>query len=232
VDWLEFREPVNSWTHCAWMLLSLPGTLLLWRLGRGDRVKQFSLVVFGLSLAACYAGSTLYHSVRLSDQQIDWFERLDFIGVYLLIAGTMTPLALVLLRGPWRWGLLTFAWGLTAGGAAMRLAAVPMSRSVSTGIYLGMGWTVSLCVFELLRVLPRRTVWPAVLGGLLYSSGAILNHVHWPQLWPGVFSAHELFHLFVMGGSLSHFWFVVRAVVPFERRGASGNAQVLVRLQA
>jgi hemolysin III len=221
VDWLYFREPVNSWTHLAWMLLSLPGTVWLWRLARGDRVKQVSLAIFGLSMTACYAGSTLYHSVRLSREQIDWCQTLDFIGVYLLIAGTATPLALVILRGPWRWSLLMFAWLLAAGGIGLRLAAVPMSRALSTGIYLGMGWTVLLCAVELLRILPWRALLPAVVGGLLYSAGAIMNHVHWPRLWPGVFSAHELFHLFVMGGSFSHFWFVVRWVVPFQRPGAA-----------
>jgi channel protein (hemolysin III family) len=68
VSWLHFREPVSSWTHFAGVLLALPATLLLWRAGRGDRLKQLSFLVFGLGLSTCYAGSTLYHGVRLPDR--------------------------------------------------------------------------------------------------------------------------------------------------------------------
>jgi hemolysin III len=217
VNWLAFREPVSAWTHCAGLLLSVPCTLVLCRLGRGDRLKQLGFLVFGLGLLACYAGSTLYHGVRLSTRQVAWFETLDFMGVYLLIAGTVTPLALVVLRGAWRWGILTFTWLLAVVGISLRLAAVPMSRLLSTSIYLVMGWAAMLAFVELGRVLPRRAVGQVLLGGILYSVGALLNHFHWPVLWPGIFSAHELFHLFVLAGSASHVWFLVRWVAPFKR---------------
>ena len=225
MNWLPLREPVSAWTHGAWLLLSLPCTLLLWRAGRGDLLKQLGFLAFGLGLVACYAGSTLYHGVRLPARQVAWFATLDFIGVYLLIAGTVTPVALVVLRGRWRWGLLTSTWLLAAGGIGLRLASAPMSRFVSTAIYLGMGWAVALAYFELVRTLSHRAVLPAVLGGLLYSTGAVLNHANWPPLWPGRFSAHDLFHLFVMAGTLSHFWFLLRVVAPFERRLAGTAAE-------
>ena len=144
MDWLMVREPFSAWSHAMWLLLSLPATVLLWRLGRGDRLKQFGLLVFGLSLSCCFAGSVLYHSVRLPQPQLEWFEMLDFIGVYLLIAGTVTPVALVVLRGRWRWGILATVWLMGASGIGLRLAGVPLSRFVSTGIYLGMGWAVIL----------------------------------------------------------------------------------------
>jgi hemolysin III len=217
MDWLVVREPFSAWSHAIWLLLSLPATVLLWRLGRGDRLKQFGLLVFGLSLSWCFAGSVLYHSVRLPQLQLEWFEMLDFIGVYLLIAGTVTPVALVMLRGRWRWGILATVWLMGASGIGLRLAGVPLSRFVSTGIYLGMGWAVVLSYFELAETIGHRAIRPGVLGGLLYSLGAVLNHLHWPVLWPGVFSAHELWHLFVIAGSLSHFWLMLRVIVPFER---------------
>jgi hemolysin III len=223
VSWLEFREPVSSWTHFVWLLLALPATALLWRRARGDGLKQFGFLVFGLGLVACYAGSTLYHGVRLPEGRLHAFATLDFVGVYLLIAGTITPLALVVLRGRWRWGLLASSWLLAAGGIGLRVAAVPLSRFTSTSIYLGMGWVVVLAYFELVRTLSHRAVFPALLGGVLYSAGAVLNHLNWPALWPGTFSAHELFHLFVMAGSVSHFWFMLRVVAPFE--GLPGAAE-------
>jgi hemolysin III len=221
MDWLVFREPFSAWSHAGWMLLSLPATMVLWLLARGDRLKQLGLAVFGLSMTACFAGSTLYHGVRLPGEDIEWFATLDYVGVHLLIAGTVTPLALVVLRGHWRWLILALAWLLAAGGIGLRLAGVPLSRPLSTGLYLGMGWAVFLCYFELVRVLSQRAVRPALLGGLVYSLGAVLNHLDWPVLWPGVFSAHELWHVFVMVGSLSHYWLMLTVVVPFERRSCT-----------
>src|SRR5438552_14290 len=138
MDWLDFREPFSAWSHAAWMLLSLPATVVLLRLTRGDRLKQLGLAVFGLSLIACFGGSALYHSVRLPQEGIEWFATLDYVGVHLLIAGTVTPLALTVLRGRWRWLVLATAWLLAAGGIGLRLAGVPLSRPVSTGLYLAM----------------------------------------------------------------------------------------------
>jgi hemolysin III len=200
--------------------------VLLWRLSRGERLKQIGFLVFGLSLTACYAGSTLYHGARLPEAQLDDLERLDFIGVYLLIAGTLTPVALVVLRGRWRWGMLSLVWLVAAVGIGLRVAAVPLSRFVSTGIYLGMGWLVLLCYFELGQILSHRALFLVALGGVLYSVGAVLNHVHWPTLWPGVFSAHELFHLFVMAGTGCHLLFMFKVVVPFAHPRAEPGIDV------
>src|SRR4051794_6471667 len=104
--WLNFREPVSAWTHGLWLLLSPLALVILWRAGRGDRVKRAGFLVFGLSLALCYAGSTAFHGVRLSPDAIEFFATLDSIGIYLLIAGTVTPVALVILRDRWQWGIL------------------------------------------------------------------------------------------------------------------------------
>lgn len=219
-----FREPVNAWTHCAGLLVWLPATLLLWRLCRGSRVKRLGLLVFGLSLVACYAGSTLYHGVRLPLEELDGFATVDFIGVHVLIAGTITPLALVVLRGRWRWGMLSAAWLMAAGGIGLRLASVQMSQLVSTVVYLTMGWAILPCYFKLAGALSHRRMCPALVGGVLYTVGAVFNQLHWPALWPGVFSTHELWHLFVLAGSASHFWLMLTVVVPFVP--AAGVCQV------
>jgi hemolysin III len=219
LGFLDFREPVSAWTHCLWMLLALPGTLFLWRLGRGDRPKQISLLLFGLSLVACYGGSTLYHSVRLPQADIDLCERLDHVGIYILIAGSYTPVAFTMLQGRWKWGSLSLVWLLAAGGIGLRCAFWDIPAWLYTGLYLVMGWGAVLCYFELARAVSHRALFPLVLGGVFYSVGALLNLAQWPILWPDVVGAHELFHLFVMAGSLTHFGFMVQWVVPFERAG-------------
>lgn len=214
---LDFREPVSAWTHGAGVLLGLPGTLLLWRLARGDRPKQLALLVFGLSLVFCYAGSTLYHGVRLSPAKIALCETVDQIGIYLLIAGTYTPLAFTLLRGRWKWGSLTLIWLLAVLGIGLRCVVWDSPRWLYTGLYLAMGWGVVACYFELARVLSHRAMFPAVLGGVFYSLGAVVNLVRWPVLLPHLVGPHEVLHVFVLAGTLTHFGFMVRRVVPFER---------------
>ena len=217
MEWLHFREPVSAWTHGIGFLLALPASVLLWRAGRGDRAKQFSFLVFGLSLAACYAGSLLYHAVRLPPQFIRWFATADSIGIYLLIAGSITPFAVVALQGPWQWGTVVATWMLAGCGCALCLLFSHVPGVVSTSIYLAMGWRILVCRSQLEQSPKPIDLRLASLGGVLYSVGAMFNLLHWPVLWPGVFAAHELFHLFVMAGSLAHFWFMLTVVAPYER---------------
>lgn len=209
-----FREPVSAWSHCSWLLLSLPGTFWLWRRSNGDRAKQWSLLVFGLSLALCYASSTLYHGARLSAGGIAVCNLLDYVGIYVLIAGSYTPLAWNLLQGRWRQGTLLAAWAMAALGIALQLAYRTLPQSVSTGLYLGMGWGAIFCYFEIARVMTHRPLRLILAGGVLYTVGAVLNLLEWPSFYPGVFGAHELFHLFVMAGSLCHFAFMLTVVAP------------------
>lgn len=211
MDWNSFREPVSAWTHFVWMVLALPATVWLWHLARGNRLKQVGVAVFGLSMVACYGGSWLYHSVP--SDLIPPFATLDHIGIYLLIAGTTTPIALVVLRGRWRVGLLAGIWSLAALGIALRLAW-DLPIGVLTVFYLFMGWIGCAMYFELARVLGHAGVRPIWIGGLFYSVGAILNGLDWPVIVPGVFEAHELFHLFVMTGTGWHYYFMLSHVVP------------------
>ena len=100
MDFFDLREPVSAWSHCLGLLLSPPGILLLWRRSSGGRPAQrLSLLVFGLSLAFCYAASTLYHGLRIPEDRLAAFDRLDRIGIFVLIAGSYTPLAWSLMRG-------------------------------------------------------------------------------------------------------------------------------------
>jgi hemolysin III len=216
MDFLNLREPVSAWSHGSWLLLSLPATWLLWRKSGNDLAKRLSVLIFGLSLAFCYAGSMLYHGVRLSRGGIEYFDELDHIGIFVLIAGSYTPIAWNLMQGWWKWGTLAFAWFFTAVGTMLILTAGVLPIFWSTLFYLAMGWGALLCYFELTRGLSYRSLFPLLLGGLLYSVGALLNLIRWPVIWPGVFAAHELFHLLVMAGSLSHFWFVLKVVVPYR----------------
>jgi hemolysin III len=208
----DLREPVNAWTHFAWMLLALPATVVLWQRSAGSRTRQLSLLVYGLSLAFCYGGSVLFHGVRLPESQLAIFDRLDHVGVYMLIAGSYTPLAWNLLRGWWRLGTLASTWVAACTGTVAVVAQGSPRTPLATSLYLVMGWAAIFCYLEMARYLPHRRLWPLVLGGILYSIGALINVLGWPVIRPGMLGAHELFHLFVMAGSFCHFWFMITVV--------------------
>jgi hemolysin III len=215
MDWIIGREPVSAWTHGAWMLLWLPATYVLWRLCRGDRAKRAGMLVFGLTSVLCFGFSWLYHSARASPACLDVFGDLDYIGIYLLIAGTATPVALVVLRGLWRSATLATIWALGLTGIVLCLTGVEMPRWLSTGFYLLMGWVGCVTYFEMAKRLSHRALRLLWIGGLFYSVGALVYAFRWPEPWPGVFGHHELFHLFVMAGNLSHYFFMLFAVVPY-----------------
>jgi hemolysin III len=214
---LDLREPFSSWSHCVGLVLALPGTILLLRRGAGDRGKRLTLLVYGLSLAFCYFASTLYHGVRLPAARIVAFARLDGVGIFALIAGSYTPLAWCLMQGQWRRWTLAVVWTVAATATILIAAGRHFSPVLSTCVYLGMGWGVVVCYSEIARVVSHRALVPVVVGGLSYSVGAVLNLLHWPVLWPGTFGSHELFHLFVLAGSLAHYRFILKVVVPFVR---------------
>jgi len=216
MDFYDLREPVSAWSHGLWLALSLPVTVALWRrCGAGDPWRRFSVVVFGLGMAACYLGSMLYHGVRLDPAGVAFFDRLDHVGIHLLIAASYTPIAWVLLRGAWRRRTLLAVWAVTLVSCALLLADRSLPTPLATGLYLAVGWGSLFCYVEMARVVPSRALRPLILGGAFYSVGAVLNVLHWPNPWPGVVGSHEVFHLWVMAGTAAHVWFLLRTVVPF-----------------
>ncbi len=215
MPFFHFREPVSAWTHFAALLVFLPGLLVLLR-GGGSLGKRISLLVYGLSLVLCYSASTLYHGVRLDGDRLGFFVRLDSVGIFGLIAGTYTPLAWNLMRGRWRAGTLALVWGTALSAIALIASGRGFPPVLGTTIYLAMGWGFVVCYARISRLVSHRAMIPVVLGGVSYSVGAVFNILHWPALWPGSFGTHDLFHLFVIAGSLAHYWFILRVVVPFE----------------
>jgi hemolysin III len=230
MTWLHFREPVSAWTHFAWLVLSLPATLVLLWLARGCWLKRAGLTVFGLTWATCFGASWLYHAVPKAIEGP--FHVADHVAIYLFIAGTVTPIALVVLHGRYRASLLVAIWIMAATGVIMRLTVEP-DVSRATLFYLAMGWLGMLTYFELARKLSHAKMWAMWAGGGFYTVGAVINTLHWPAFAPGVFGSHELFHLFVMAGTAFHFWFMLTvATFPTSRPLASPEPAEAERMPA
>lgn len=213
---LNLREPVSALTHGAWLLLIMPGALLLWRQASGDRVRRFVLLGYAVCLALCASASTLYHGVQRDQERLAIYLLLDHIGIYVLIAGTCTPIAWTLMRGRWRLGTLAVAWLAAFLGIAVSVYFGDLPSWLGTSLYLAMGWGSLFCYLELARTISHRTLSPILVGGVLYSLGAIFHVLHWPVLWPGLVGGHEVFHLFVVAASATHFRFMLKVVAPWR----------------
>jgi hemolysin III len=197
-------ERFNSISHLVGAALALAGAVLLIVLAAqlGDPWKIVSFSVYGAMLVALYVFSTLYHSVR--GRAKDVLRKIDHCTIYLLIAGSYTPFALVSLRGPWGWSLLGAVWTLALLGILQEIWLAKGSRVLSLVIYIVMGWLALVAVSPLwLALKPAGFAW-LVAGGAMYTIG-VLFYATDHKLRHG----HGIWHLFVLGGSACHFFTVL-----------------------
>jgi len=193
-------ERFNSISHLVGAALALAGTavLVVSAARLGDPWKIVSFSVYGAMLIAVYVLSTLYHSVRGRAKAV--LRKFDHCSIYLLIAGSYTPFALVSLRGAWGWSLFGVIWGLALLGLTQELWLARGARVLSMVIYLLMGWLALVAVWPLWQALqPAGFAW-LLAGGLLYTLGIVFYATD-RKLRHG----HGVWHLFVMGGSSCHF---------------------------
>lgn len=205
---VRLREPVNGLTHAAGALLSVAALVVLVRAAeaQGTVWHTVGFALFGVSLILLYSASALYHLLPLSARGTAALRRVDHAMIYVLIAGTYSPICLVPLRGPWGWALFALVWGLAVAGILLKVFWFGTPRWLTVLFYLGMGWIVVLVLPLLLRAVPPGALAWIGLGGVFYTSGAIVYALKRPNLLPNHFGFHELFHVLVMAGSFSHFW--------------------------
>lgn len=212
---LRLKEPVAGLSHLGGAGLAAVGLVALLTVSWGKPWHVTGLAIYGTSLILLYLASTLYHLIPACPRNEEHLHAFDQIAIYGLIAGTYTPLCLVSLRGPWGWSLLGVVWGLALVGSAIRLGWRKAPQWVSLITYMVMGWLCLVAVEPMMRALPPGGMLWLALGGLLYTVGAVIFAIERPRLWPGKFGAHDLWHMFVLGGSACHFlvmlWFVAPA---------------------
>jgi hemolysin III len=187
--------------------------VLLWlAISARDARQLVAFTIFGLSQIALFTASTLYHSLRVSPAGVARLRRIDHMMVFVLIAGTYTPICLVALRGGWGWSLFGVVWGIALGGLIIKTRWMHAPKWLSTALYLAMGWAVIVAAPVLFDRLPIGAVGWLLAGGIIYSVGAVIYALKRPNLIPGVFDAHALWHLFVLAGSACFFWMIVQYV--------------------
>lgn len=210
----KFKDTVSGFSHLLGVVLSAIGLVVLLYLAvvRGTHWHLVSYLVFGISLILLYTASTIYHLWPAGERVTNILKRIDHIMIFVLIAGTYTPICLISLRGVWGWGLFGCVWGIALLGITMKIFWINAPRWFSTLIYLLMGWLVLVAIVPLINSLSPPALGWLTLGGLLYTVGAIFYGLKKPNIIPG-FGFHEIFHFFVLGGSFSHFLVMVKLLV-------------------
>jgi hemolysin III len=190
--------------------------MILWRLTRGDSLRRFGVTVFGASMVLLYAASGLFHGLRLPADELRTFQQIDQSAIFVLIAGTNTPIMLVLLPARWGRPLLGAVWLLAFLGIASLWLLPKAPHVVTVGMYLGMGWLGMCGSWHYYLATGRRGISWALGGAAFYTAGAVCELAHWPNFWPGVVGPHEILHLCDMAGTFCHFVFIARFVVPYR----------------
>ena len=201
----KIREPVNSLTHWGGAILALAGLVALLVVGWGTPAKVVSLVIYGASLIFLFSASATYHMVRVKDKALEIFRKIDHSAIYFLIAGTYTPFCINAFTGFWKWGMLIIIWSLAIIGIGVKVFVIRVPRWLNAGIYLAMGW---LCVGASGQFLATLPVWVftwLIIGGVIYTLGAIVYITKIFNFVPGIFGFHEVWHIFVLLAAAAHF---------------------------
>ena len=206
---LPLEEVANCATHGVGLALSVAGFVALVALAwlHGDAWHIASCAVYGASLVALYLASTLYHGAR-GERAKRVFQVLDHCCIYILIAGTYTPFTLLMLRGGWGWTLFGLAWGIALGGILFRVVFGTRYRGAAVASYVALGWLCVVAVKPILALVPAGALAWLAAGGVAYTSGVFFFASK--RLRQG----HAIWHLFVLCGSVCHYFAVVLYVIP------------------
>ncbi|MDO4292387.1 MAG: hemolysin III family protein [Eubacteriales bacterium] len=213
---LTIREPGSALTHFIAMLLALCATapLLVRAAVRSGPESLLAMSIFMCSMVLLYGASTAYHSVNVSGRILRIFRKVDHMMIFVLIAGTYTPVCLLTLRGRQGDLLLAAVWGIALAGILIKACWITCPKWFSSVLYIAMGWACLSVFGQLWASLPRPAFFWLLAGGIIYTAGGVLYALKLPlfNTRHKFFGSHEIFHLFVMAGSLCHFIFMFHYV--------------------
>lgn len=210
------REPINGLTHLIGAVLSFVALLAMViksSMTTSSPLSIAAVIIFGISMILLYAASATYHMVIAKDKVITFLRRLDHSMIFILIAGTYTPFCLISLRGITGWLLFSLVTGIAVLGVVFKLVWFHCPRWLSTALYIGMGWLIIFFASPLAENLPSGGLFLLVLGGILYTIGGVIYGAKPKFLEMKYWGYHEIFHIFIMLGTLAHFLSVFLYVI-------------------
>lgn len=202
------EEIWHAITHGLGLALSIAGltVLVIDSANNGSVTAVVSSAIFGATLILLYGSSTLYHALTHHDIK-QRFQQFDHASIYILIAGSYTPITLVSLGGAWGWSIFSIVWAIAAIGIFLEFAFPRRFEKLSLFLYVIMGWIIVIAIKPLLEGMESGGLWLLLGGGLSYTVGIVF------YLWEKLPFNHAIWHLFVLGGSILHFFMVLLYVV-------------------
>lgn len=208
------ENPVRGFLHGAAAVLSLVGLGVLAVIGDVGPGLRAVLVVYGLSLVVLFTSSSLYHSIPWTERWKQRLRRLDHSAIFLVVAASFTPFAVVALDGWWQGVFLGLVWLAAVTGIALKWIERRVRIGPSVTIQSVMGWAAVIPMYQIARSLGVDTVVWLGVGGLLYTVGMVFFLTKWPKMFPRVFGYHELFHVMVVAAAAIHYGVIITRVVP------------------
>jgi hemolysin III len=209
------RERVSAFTHGFTIPIMLIGLIILIIMSLGNIPALFVSIIYGLSAIFLFSASFLYHSKKKSDTDKSFLRKLDHFAIFFLIAGTYTPISYLYLEGNMRLGILIAQWSLVILGIFFKFFFINAPRVICTIIYLLMGWMAIIPISSLIDVMPHIEFIYLAFGGVFYTIGALIYAVKRPNPVPNYFGFHEIFHIFIIGGAISHLLMVIYGINHF-----------------
>jgi channel protein (hemolysin III family) len=210
-----FSDPVSSISHLAGAVVFAFLAASLLRRGGGDRARMISLSVFAVSCVLLLGLSGVYHLLSPDTAGRAVLKQLDHAAIFVLIAGSFTPVHVILFRGVWRWGTLAAIWCAAIAGVVVKTVYFDvMPEWLGLTMYLGLGWIGVFSAAALARRHGWRFIRPVLWGALAYTVGALAEFLRWPQLLSGILGPHEIFHLAVLAGISFHWKFILGCASP------------------
>ncbi len=204
---IKIKEPVNSLTHLVGAVLSMIGLILMIikSVTNQSGAQLAGALVFGISLILLYSASTVYHWLTVPEKVGKVLRKLDHSMIYVLIAGTYTPVCLLALKGVLGWTLFGIIWGLALIGIVMKMFWLNAPRWLYTSFYVVLGWIAIFFIMPIYRAIGIGGFLLLLGGGVLYTVGSVIYATKSEKIRISVFGFHEIFHLFILGGSIAHF---------------------------
>lgn len=213
---ITIREPGSAITHFIGMMMAIiAATPLMVKAAGADHIAFVAMAVFIGSMVALYGASAVYHSVTVKDSILKVFRKLDHMMIFVLIAGSYTPVCLIVLGNRLGYTLLAAVWGIAIVGMIVNLCWITCPKWFSSLLYIAMGWACLAVFGTLWNALSRGAFLWLLAGGIIYTAGGVIYALKLPlfNARHKNFGSHEIFHLFVMGGSICHFIFMYKYVI-------------------
>jgi hemolysin III len=210
----SIKDPVSALTHLGTLIAAGVGMAIMLWTSRGNTGRMVVGSVYGASMLILYSASTLYHWIKTTEKKESILRKIDHVAVNVLIAGSGTPVLYYGLQGMWRSAMLAVVWGLTVVACCVQIFLIKGPRWLYTLVYFLLGCLVLIPIAQLIRNLPWQAMLFIGLGGAVYAAGGAIYAAKKPNLFPGHFGFHEMFHVLCTAGSALHFIGILLYVLP------------------